>query len=208
MNHYAQTTQGHTMNHNGPAFTNHNQQQQSAQRQSGQGLAFTLDETSAEQAGAPLAITETGAYVVTIQRATYRLNGTGSHALNLKFHDADGNTGWVSLTYAKATGEPTFGAHFINAMLYLLGLPGFTWAPAIDEHGRPITDQNQQVMEAPEFKNKTIGLFVRKTKNQNDDGTHLELAQVFEPNSQCTASEAKNGLAPEDIAKRLKALAA
>lgn len=162
------------------------------------GFAFTLDENSAISAGETPYITETNAYVVDITRAEYVRAGTGSHGLRLRFI-ADDKQGSVTLNYMKADNTKIFGADFINAILYLCSIPGFNWYNAQDENGRPI-----QV--AGELANQRIGLVLESVKNQNDDGRHLALRQVFDPVSRCTASEAKNGEMPEAVDKLLARL--
>jgi len=165
-------------------------------------LAFVLDEASAERAGETPFINETGEVIATIVRAEYRRNETASHAMVFRFEDEGGKRGTVSLTYLKKDGvTPEFGANFVNAMLYLIGLPGFSWADGVDDRG-------QQVQVAQELTGQRIGLVVESVKNMNDDGHHLELRQVFDPASRCTASEAKNGSKAEAVDKLLKRLMA
>ncbi len=166
------------------------------------GYAFVLDEASAEKAGDMPFINETGEVAATITRVEYRRNETGSHAVLVRFMDDEEKRGTVSLTYLQADGQtPVFGANFINAMLYLMGLPGFSW-------GVGVNDQGQQVQVAQEFTGQRIGLVVEAVQNQNNQGSHLELRQVFDVASRCTASEAKNGEAAEAVDKLLKRLMA
>lgn len=180
-------------NVNSPAFNPaFNQQTQPV-------YAFVLDEESAANAGVLPFITETGAYTVQIERAEYSQASTGSHGLYFRVKTGEGLSGSFSLSYARADGSKIFGADFINAMLYLLGIPGFTWANAVNEKGQPI-----QV--AAELSGQLIGGVLESVKNQNDDGRHMELRQVFEPVSGCTASEAKRGEKPEAVAKMLQRL--
>ena len=165
-------------------------------------LAFALDENSAMQAGVVPYITETGAYVCTIQQAQYRRNTTGSHAVVFRVADNNGKPATFTLTYLdKDNATPVFGANFINAMLYLSGVGGFSWSAAQDDQGQPI-----QV--AQELAGIQIGLVLESVKNQNDEGRHMELRQVYDPDSGCTASEAKEGKAPEAVQKLLEKLAA
>lgn len=162
------------------------------------GFAFTLDETSACSAGETPYITETAAYIADITRAEYVLATTGAHGVRLRFTCGD-KQGSVTLNYMKKDGTKIFGADFINAILYLSSKPGFNWYNAQDEQGRPI-----QV--AGELEKLQIGLVLESVKNQNDEGRHMELRQVFDPISGCTASEAKNGEKPEAVDKLLARL--
>ena len=132
-------------------------------------------------------------------RSEYSQASTGSHSLYFRVRTAEGLAGSFTLNYARADGSKIFGADFINAMLYLLGIPGFTWANATNEKGQPI-----QVAGA--LTGQQIGVVLESVKNQNDDGRHMELRQVFEPVSGCTASEAKRGEKPEAVAKMLQRL--
>ena len=90
---------------------------------------WALDESSAAAAGENDYINETGLYVATIERAEYIKAGTGSHGLLVRF-DAVVNgvpkKGSFIVNYAKANNEKIFGADFINAMLYMSDLRGFT----------------------------------------------------------------------------------
>ncbi|MDP2548884.1 hypothetical protein [Oceanobacter sp. 4_MG-2023] len=162
-------------------------------------FAFVLDETSAEQAGDMPFITETGAVIATITKAEYQQNKTGSHALRIRFVNPDGMAGSVTLTYLKSDGvTAVFGGNFINAILFLTGLNGFSWQASTNERG-------ESVQIAAELSGKTVGMLVKQTKNQNDDGTHLELKQVYHPDTGLTVSEIKAGIGqPEAIEKLLK----
>lgn len=163
-------------------------------------MAFTLDENSAMQAGVVPYITETGAYVCTIQQAQYRRNTTGSHAVVFRVVDNNGKPATFTLTYLdKDNATPVFGANFINAMLYLSGVNGFSWLAAQDDQGQPI-----QV--AQELAGITLGLVLESVKNQNDDGRHMDLRHVYDPASGRTASEAKEGKEPEAVKKLLEKL--
>lgn len=161
--------------------------------------AFVLDEDSAEKAGAQTFLAETGAYNLTIVTAQYVRAQTGTHGVKLRLETADGLQGTVILNYLKANNEPIFGANFLNAILYLAGLGGFSWHNAMDEKG-------QMVQVAKELHGVNIGLVLEAVPNQNKEGTHLEVRQVFQPQSRITAGEARQGLKPEAVAKLLKRL--
>lgn len=178
---------------------NHGYQTQQQQPPAHAGFAFPLDEDSAEKAGAQTFLAETGAYNVTITSAQYVRAQTGTHGVKLRLETADGLQGSVILNYMKANNEPIFGANFLNAILYLAGLGGFSWHNAMDEKG-------QMVQMAKELHGVNIGLVLEAVPNQNKEGTHLEVRQVFQPQSRITAGEARQGLKPEAVAKLLKRL--
>ena len=183
-------------------YQNYPHNQQPAQQNAApvhSGFAFALDESSAEKAGENPFITDSGAYIVEFIRAEYVRASTGTHGMKIRFKTDEKQQGTVTLNYMKPDGTKVFGADFINAILYLAGVAGFNWYPEADEQGKPI-----QV--AGELAGVRIGVVVESVENQNDEGRHLELRQVFDPASRCTAGEARRGEKPEAVEKLLKRL--
>lgn len=166
-------------------------------------MAFTLDENSAMESGNMPFIDTHGAYPVVINGAVYRQAKTGSHGIKLAFTDASGKTGSVTLYYQNAKGELMFQGHMLNAIMYLAGVGGFNWYQGVDGGGNQITI-------AKELQGVQIGLVVEPVSFVDDNGqkgSRLELRQVFDIASGRTASEAKEGKAPEAVNKLLAKLA-
>lgn len=173
-------------------------------QQSAAAMAFTLDENSAMESGKMPFIDEAGAYSVIINSAVYRSAKTGSQGIKLGFTDANGKTGTTTLYYQNAKGELMFQGHMLNAIMYLAGVAGFNWYQGVDGGGN-------QIATANELQGVQIGLVVEPVPFVDDNGqkgSRLELRQVYDPASGCTASEAKEGKAPEVVSKLLAKLAA
>lgn len=167
----------------------HVQQQQPAQN-----FAFTMNEESAMEAGKESYITENGAFQSTIERVQYCQASTGTHGMIFRFITIDGLRGNFIVNYQHADGRMIFGADLINAILYLVGVPGFSWTQAQAEDG-------SWVQVAKELEGKQVGFVVESVKNMSGEGRHLELRQAFDYTTQQSASEKKQNLSATAVEK-------
>lgn len=164
------------------------------QQPAAQGFAFTMNEESAMEAGKESYITENGAFQSTIERVQYCQASTGTHGMIFRFITIDGLRGNFIVNYQHADGRMIFGADLINAILYLVGVPGFSWTQAQAEDGT-------WIQVAKELEGKQVGFVVESVKNMSGEGRHLELRQAFDYITQQSASEKKQNLSATAVEK-------
>lgn len=159
---------------------------------------------------------ETGAFVVTIEAARAVQSSKGGWGVELHFVAEDGRRPKYApcLWTLSPTGERYFGHDLLDALLYCAGLPeGHVLKPGkvrYRRYDREIGQEVETIGEGyPELSTKKVGLVLQReryTTPSGKEGSRLSIVGAFDPVTRQTASEKKEGLAPQLLASRLARL--
>ena len=126
---------------------------------------FTYNQESGMSAGASQFINETGAFKGKIDKCEYITSSGGALGLEFTFTSDEGmKASYLTVYYKKKDGNQNkMGIDLINAMMGCCRLQQLTM--------QDVTGQNGVESIAPEFTDKTIGLFLQKILRTKQDGS-------------------------------------
>lgn len=173
-------------------------------------IDFTYDEAAAFDADkAALQLTDAGAYVGTFTKAFEKIAESGTEGIELQFTVP--GAGVTSFTFWTAKdGKAIFGAGFINAILFLMGLPGAKAVRGeIEVFDRDAKARvKQEGNTYPSLCSKPIGVVLQKelyTTMDGVDGERLSPVLVFQPETNLTFTELKKGVVKAQMQPKLLA---
>lgn len=159
---------------------------------------------------------ETGAFVVTIEAARAVQSSKGGWGVELHFVAEDGRRPRFApvLWTLSPSGERYFGHDLLDALLFCAGLPdGHVLKPGKVRYGRYDRELGERVEAVgdgyPELAGRKVGLVLQReryTTQSGKEGSRLSIVGAFDPTTRQTASEKKEGLAPQILASRLARL--
>lgn len=162
-------------------------------------IEFTYNEAAAFDADkGALQLTDAGAYVGTFTKAFAKTAESGATGIELQF-TAPG-VGVTSITlWIEKDGKAIFGENFLNAMLFLMGLPGAKAVRGeVEVYDRDAGARVKQEGDTyPALCGKQIGVVFRKelyTTKDGMDGERLSLELLFQPETNLTFTELKKGI--------------
>lgn len=173
-------------------------------------IDFTYDEAAAFDADkAALQLTDAGAYVGTFTKAFEKIADTGTTGMELQFTVP--NVGSTSFTFwLEKDGKQVFGAGFLNAILFLMGLPGVKAVrgdvEVYDASAKARVKQEGNTY--PALCSKPIGVVLQKelyTNKDSIDGERLNPLLVFQPETNLTFTELKKGVVKAQMVPKLLA---
>ncbi|PAV02379.1 DUF669 domain-containing protein [Arsenophonus sp. ENCA] len=163
-------------------------------------ITFTYNAESALAAGKSGFITESGAYVVTIQEAKYVTSSGGAESIEFSVEADDGKkANYLNVYCKKKDGTPNqYGINMIHAIMGCADVGQLT-TKMINVHTHI----------APELTNKRVGLVLQKTlktKTNGQDTYSFEIILPFIAQTRQTLDEQFNGLPAQTIDKKIATL--
>jgi len=155
------------------------------------GLDWVIDYNSAIAASAGAPIVDSGVYVGKLTKCVMVLSKGGAEGYEFEFKSNDGQIGrYINIWTRKKNGEANrWGINQINALLYLLKLPGFG-------HEQVGEDRNgQPIMGVPVVCNKPIAVMLDSEDFTRADGTpgyQLNVAHWLDAQTLKTSTEKHN----------------
>lgn len=151
-------------------------------------VLMTFNKEEAVQAGSSMGITESGAYIGTLEAFSFT---KASNAAGVEFtlNSPDGKAQFLSLYHTKKDGSVNpMGKNMIQAIMGLLQINQIT---GVDTGKKDYSGGT--VLTVPEFEGREIGLILQKeltTKSDGSDGYSFDIKMAFLPGSRKTLLEA------------------
>ncbi|MFS1582986.1 MAG: DUF669 domain-containing protein [Candidatus Arsenophonus phytopathogenicus] len=163
-------------------------------------ITFTYNAESALAAGKSEFITESGAYIVTIQEAKYVTSSGRAESIEFSVEADDGKkANYLNVYCKKKDGSPNqYGINMIHAIMGCADVGQLT-TKMINVH----------TLIAPELTNKRIGLVLQKTlktKTNGQDTYSFDILLPFVAQTHQTLEEKLKGFPPEIIDKKFARL--
>jgi len=150
-------------------------------------VLMTFNKEQAVQAGASMGISESGAYIGTLEAHSFT---KASNAAGIEFtlNSPDGKAQFLSLYHTKKDGSTNpMGANMIQAIMGLLQINQIT---GVDTGKKDYSGGT--VLTIPEFEGRDIGLVLQKeltTKGDGSDGYSFDIKMAFHHGTRKTLLE-------------------
>lgn len=180
-------------------------------------MSLKFDPNQAKQADRiSAAITQSGKYIGTIERAEKLLSLHETQGVGLSFKTSDGSTSdYLDLYTVKADGTELPSLKTLNAIMCVLKLREASEGKiTVEKYSKETKSREQFTVDGyPALMNKRIGLLLQKelstNKNTGADVERMNICGVFDPETGLTASEILDRKTqPEKLAKMEQWLAA
>lgn len=151
-------------------------------------VLMTFDKNLAVKGGASAGISESGAYIGTLEAHSFT-KASNAAGIELTLNSSEGKAQFLSLYHTKKDGTPNpMGANMIQAIMGLLQINQIT---GIDTGKKDYSGGT--VLTIPELEGREIGLVLQKeltSKTDGSDSYSFDIKMAFLPGSRKTLLEA------------------